>query len=51
MYSGVGRTPFQPATQAVLSLAENETLVKQIIAIQTENKLCIEQKWAHMCFR
>ena len=40
LYSGVGRTPFQPATQAVLSFAENETVVKQILAIQTVNKLC-----------
>ena len=40
LYTGVGRTPFQPATQAVLSFAENETLAKQILAIQTVNKLC-----------
>ena len=40
LYSRVGRTPFQPATQAVLSFAENETVVKQILAIQTVNKLC-----------
>ena len=40
LYSGVGRTPFQPATQCSYVVAENMTNQKQIIAIETVNKLC-----------
>jgi len=40
LFSGGGRTPFQPATQTVYSLAENVTPKKKIIGIYTGNKLC-----------
>ncbi len=40
LYSGVGRTPYQPATQMVYSVAENETVNKEIIAVVAKNKLC-----------
>lgn len=39
-YSGVGRTPFQPATQCTYTVAENITNKKQIIGLETVNKLC-----------
>lgn len=35
-----GDTPFQPATQAVYTVLENETDAKKVIAISTVNKLC-----------
>ena len=40
LYSGVGRTPFQPATQTIYSGAENETTKHNILAINIKNKLC-----------
>lgn len=40
LYSGVGKTPFQPATQVVYSVAETETEDKSIIAVVAKNKLC-----------
>ena len=40
LYSGIGETPFQPATQTVYSIAENVTKKHQIICIVTKNKLC-----------
>lgn len=40
LYSGVGHTPFQPATQCCYTVAENMTEKKQIIAMETVNKLC-----------
>lgn len=40
LYSGVGRTPFQPATQTIYSGAENETEKHSILAINVKNKLC-----------
>ena len=39
LYSGVGKTPFQPSTQMVYTLAENSTPEKQIIACATKSKL------------
>ncbi|CAC5400695.1 unnamed protein product [Mytilus coruscus] len=33
LYSGVGRTPFQPATQVVYTVAENETQDKSILTV------------------
>ena len=44
LYSGVGKTPFQPCTQAIYVVAENETNKKQIINVQTKSKLCSKQK-------
>ena len=35
-----GKTPYQPATQAVYLLAENESRAKKIVAVGTYNKLC-----------
>ena len=35
-----GDTPFQPASQAVYTMLENETASKKVIAISTVNKLC-----------
>lgn len=40
LYSGVGKTPFQPATQCSYIMAENVTTKRQIIAVETVNKLC-----------
>ncbi|CAG2207354.1 unnamed protein product [Mytilus edulis] len=40
LYSGVGRTPFQPATQMVYTVAENETQDKSILTVVAKNKLC-----------
>ena len=40
LYSGIGRTPFQPAIQVVYSVAECETEDKSIIAVIAKNKLC-----------
>lgn len=40
LYSGVGRTPFQPATQTVYSAAENITTKHNILSIVGKNKLC-----------
>ena len=40
LYSGVGKTPFQPATQCTVTVAENITPRKQIIAVETVNKVC-----------
>lgn len=39
--SGVGKTPMQPATQATYITAENVTKAKKIIAVKTNNKLCV----------
>uniref|UniRef100_K1Q240 Mutator-like transposase domain-containing protein n=1 Tax=Magallana gigas TaxID=29159 RepID=K1Q240_MAGGI len=40
LYSGVGETPFQPATHTVYSVAENVTAKHQIIKLITKNKIC-----------
>ena len=40
LYSGSGKTPFQPATQATYKVCENVTQKKQIIAISTLSTLC-----------
>ena len=40
LYSGIGKTPFQPATQCSYSVVENVTSKKQVIAIENINKLC-----------
>ncbi len=38
--SAGGATPFQPATQSVYTVCENNTSRKKIIAVATQNKLC-----------
>ena len=40
LFSGVGKTPFQPATQCSYIVAENVTPKKQVIALENVNKLC-----------
>jgi hypothetical protein len=40
LYSGVGRTPFQPATQCTYIMAEHVTREKKVIALSAKNKLC-----------
>ena len=40
LYSGVGKTPFQPSTQCSYVVADNMTPKKQIIALENVNKLC-----------
>lgn len=40
LYSGVGKTPFQPVTQASYTVAENVTFKKRIIAAEAINTLC-----------
>lgn len=37
---GIGRTPGQPATQAVATACENFTKKKKVVAVHTVNKLC-----------
>ena len=44
LYSGVGKTPFQPSTQAIYLFAENETDRNQIINLQTISKLCSKRR-------
>lgn len=38
--SGGGRTPFQPGTQCVYTVCENNTPHKQVIGVNIKNKLC-----------
>lgn len=40
LYSGVGNTPFQPATQCNYLVVENVTKDRQLIAMENVNKLC-----------
>ena len=42
LYSGVGETPLQPATQTVYSFAENVTNKHKIIKVITKSKMCCE---------
>ena len=44
LHSGVGRTPFQPSTQAIYLFAENETDRNQIFNLQTISKLCSKRR-------
>ena len=44
LYSGVGKTPLPPSTQAIYLVAENETPKHQIINVQTKSKLCSKRK-------
>ncbi|XP_061167729.1 uncharacterized protein LOC133176644, partial [Saccostrea echinata] len=54
LYSGVGETPFQPATQTVFSIAEDVTSSHEIISLVTKNKICPERQHlknnpSHVC--
>ncbi|XP_056003425.1 uncharacterized protein LOC130049607 [Ostrea edulis] len=54
LYSGVGETPFQPATQTVFSIAENVTSSHEIISLVTKNKICpkgqhLKNNPSHVC--
>lgn len=40
MFSGVGRTPFQAATQVTYTMCENVTTRKKIVSVYCGNKLC-----------
>lgn len=40
LYSGIGKTPFRPATQCAYTVAENITYKHQIISAVAMNKLC-----------
>ena len=40
LYAGIGRTPFQPTTQAIYTVAENDTIDDSILSIYIQNKLC-----------
>ena len=40
LWSGGGKTPFQPATQMVYTVSENVSSSKKIIGVYTGNKLC-----------
>ena len=42
LFSGVGKTPFQPATQCNYVVAENVTPKKQAVTLENVNKLCIK---------
>lgn len=44
IYSGIGKTPFQPATQCVYTVAENETYKHSIINTLPKSKLCSKRK-------
>lgn len=41
IYSGIGKTPFQAATQATYIIAESVTHNRDIISLTTRNKLCL----------
>ena len=43
-YSGIGNTPFQPATQVVTAVAEDVTDNHYIVGVNVENKLCSNGK-------
>ena len=43
LYSGVGKTPFQPATQCTYVVCEQATSSKQVIALSCRNKLCTKK--------
>ena len=57
IYAGVGKTPFQAATQATYIMAESTTKNRDIIALCTRNKLCMvcarnkakSQETVHTC--
>lgn len=40
LQSAAGKTPYQPATQAVFSICENVTPQKQVLAVTCKNKHC-----------
>ena len=40
LWSGGGKTPFQPSTQTAYTVCENVTKAKKIIGVYTGNKLC-----------
>lgn len=40
LWTSAGKTPYQPATQAVYTISENVTAQKQIIGLGLKNKLC-----------
>lgn len=40
IYSGIGKTPFQPATQSTYTVAENETFKHNLIDTNPKSKLC-----------
>lgn len=40
LHSGVGHTPFQPATQVTYVATENQTSDHQVLALVTKSKLC-----------
>lgn len=44
LYSGVGKTPFQPSTQAIYLVAENETPRHQLLNVQNKTKLCSKRR-------
>lgn len=44
IYSGVNKTPFQPATQSCYVLVENMTDKKLVVNLITKNKLCSHGK-------
>ena len=46
LYSGVGETPFQPATQTVYSFTKNVTNNHPIIEVVTKNRIC--SKHSHL---
>ncbi|OWF40705.1 hypothetical protein KP79_PYT25089 [Mizuhopecten yessoensis] len=40
IYSGAGKTPFQPATQVMFSTIEHNTKDQYVVDLVTKNKLC-----------
>lgn len=54
IYSGIGKTPFQAATQTTYIMAESITTNRDIIALSTNSKLCSTRscsRTAHTCSR
>lgn len=47
IYAGIGKTPFQAATQATYVIAESVTTDRQIIALSTRSKLCLRGARKH----
>lgn len=47
IYSGIGKTPFQPATQCTYTVIENETYKHKIVDSNPKSKLCSKKKKIH----
>lgn len=49
LFAGIGRIPFQSTTQAIYTVAENETIDDSILSIYIQNKLCFTLSSLETC--